>query len=177
MQRNGRSSRRSLCRDLALGEGAIKTVVKHMKMNGLIVTSNGGTRMAPRGRAIYSELVELMPSESRLPSCSVALGKFNYAVVVKQLSYLVRSGIEQRDAAIKMGAKGASTLVYHEGKFLMPGSTHDSLRKERKIRGMLLSGLTPADGDVIIIGSADAGEKVAELGAKNAALFTITSLQ
>lgn len=37
------------------------------------------------------------------PKCSIALGKFNYAILLKQLSFAIKSGIEQRDAAIKMG--------------------------------------------------------------------------
>ncbi|MGA7368407.1 MAG: DUF4443 domain-containing protein [Nitrososphaeraceae archaeon] len=34
---------------------------------------------------------------------SLCLGKFNYAILLKQLSFAIKSGIEQRDAAIKMG--------------------------------------------------------------------------
>jgi uncharacterized protein DUF4443 len=40
---------------------------------------------------------------------------------------------------------------------------------------MLVEKLNPREGDVIIIGSADSNQKIAELAAKNAALLTIFS--
>ena len=116
-----------------------------------------------------------MPVEMSLPTCSVALGEFNYAVIVKEFGFAVRSGVEQRDSAIKMGATGATTLLYKDNKFVMPVSSHDSLKKEPKVRKMLVEKLRPKEGDVVIIGSADSDEKKAELAAKNAALLTIFS--
>ena len=175
MHKQGKASRQSLCNDLALGEGAVKTVIKHMKMSGMISTTNGGTKMTQKGNAIFSDLQAVMPAELGLPKCSVALGKYNYGVILRELAYLVRSGIEQRDAALKMGATGATTLVFRDGRFVMPASSQDSLRREREIRKLLTQALEPDEDDVIIIGSADASEKSAELGAKNAALFTLDS--
>jgi uncharacterized protein DUF4443 len=171
----GRTSRDALSSGLGLGEGTVKTLVKHLKMNGLVQTSNGGTKMTAKGKGICEGLLSVMPSELSLPKCSVAVGRFNYAVLVKEFGFVVRSGIEQRDAAIKMGATGATTLLFKENKFVMPASSHDSLRKEPQVRRMLVEKLKPEDGDVIIIGSADSNEKTAELAAKNAALLTIFS--
>jgi hypothetical protein len=133
--------------------------------------------MTERGRAIFAELVESIPAETPLPTCSIALGKFNYAVLIKQLGYAVKSGIEQRDAAIKIGGTGATTLLFLEDKFVMPttGRIQDSFRKDPATRALLLGGLKPEQGDVIIVGSADSDRRTAELAAKNAALFTIVN--
>lgn len=171
----GKTSRENLCNELALGEGAVKTLVKHMKMHNLIETSNGGTKMTSKGTGICRELLATMPAELSLPTCSVALGKFNYAILVREFGFAVRSGIEERDAAIKMGATGATTLLFQDDKFVMPASTQDSLKKEPGIRKMLTEKLKPREGDVVIIGSADSNGKTAELAAKNAALLTIFS--
>ncbi len=173
IERYGRASRHIFCNELALGEGTIKTLVKHMKMHHMIETSNRGTKLTQKGKGICSELLSLMPFEMSLPRCSVALGKFNYAVLVREFGFVVRSGIEQRDAAIKMGATGATTLLFKDNKFIMPINAQDSMKKEPDIREMLIESLKPHEGDVIIIGSADKNEKVAELAAKNAALLTI----
>jgi hypothetical protein len=96
-------------------------------------------------------------------------------VLVREFGFAVRLGIEQRDAAIKMGAIGATTLLFKDNKFVMPASSNDSLKKERHVRKMLVEKLNPREGDVIIIGSADSNQKTAELAAKNAALLTIFS--
>ncbi len=175
IHRSGKTSRETLRGGLALGEGTVKTLVKHMKMNGLIETSNGGTKMTAKGRGICSELMETLSEEMALPRCSIALGKFNYAVLVREFGYAIRSGIEQRDAAIKMGAIGATTLIFRDAKFVMPASTQDSLKRDQHIRKLLLKRMKPAEGDVVIIGSAENTEKTAELAAKYAALLLIFS--
>ena len=172
----GVTSRNALCSGLVLGEGTVKTLVKHLKMQGLIETSNRGIKMTAKGKGVYEGLLSAIPAEMSLPKCSVALSRFNYAVLVREFGFAVGLGIEQRDAAIKMGATGATTLLFKDNKFVMPAaSSNDSLKKERKVRRMLVEKLNPKDGDVIIIGSADSNEKTAELGAKNAALLTIFS--
>lgn len=172
---SGSTSRDALCNKLELGEGTVKTLVKHLKMHGLVQTSNGGTKMTAKGAGICEGLLQAIPSEMSLPRCSVALGKFNYAVLVREFGFAVKSGIEQRDAAIKMGATGATTLLFKENKLVMPVSSHDSLKKEPRVRRMIVEKLKPKEGDVVIIGSADSSEKAAELAAKNAALLTIFS--
>jgi hypothetical protein len=174
MKENRRVSRAMLCRELVLGEGAIKTLIKHMKMDGLISTTNGGTKMTPKGKEICYQITSSIPSETSLPKCSVALGKFNHAVLLKKLSYVVKSGIEQRDAAIKMNGTGATTLLYIDKKLVMPTNIHqDSLREEPAIRKLLIEKLKPKLDDVIIIGSSDYDSKTAELSAKNAALYSL----
>lgn len=171
----GITSRNALCSGLVLGEGTVKTLVKHLKMQELIKTSNRGTKMTAKGKAMYERLLSAIPAEMSLPKCSVALSRFNYAVLVREFGFAVGLGIEQRDAAIKMGATGATTLLFKDNKFVMPASSSDSLKKEREVHRMLVEKLNPREGDVIIIGSADSNEKTAELGAKNAALLTIFS--
>ena len=171
----GITSRNALCSGLVLGEGTVKTLVKHLKMHGLIKTSNRGTKMTAKGKSVYEGLLAAIPVEMSLPKCSIALSRFNYAVLVREFGFAVGLGIEQRDAAIKMGAIGATTLLFKDNKFVMPASSNDSLKKEREVRRMLVEKLNPRDGDIIIIGSSDSNEKTAELGAKNAALLTILS--
>jgi len=173
MQNNGHVSRASLCKNLALGEGVIKTLVKHLKMQDMIETSNGGTTMTDKGRAISAELIACIPFETTIPKCSVALGRFNHAVLLKELGFTVRSGLEQRDAAIKVGAIGASTLLFKEDKFLMPNGSYDTLKSEPEICALLIKKLKPVDGDIVIIGSSENDKKTAEFAAKNAALLTI----
>lgn len=175
MEINGHTSRDLLCQELNLGEGSIKTLIKHLKMQGLIETSKIGTQMSIKGSKIFSHILSCVPRECTLPKCSVALGRYNYAVLLKQLSFAVKSGIEQRDAAIKMGALGATTLFYMNEKFIIPGTRYDALKRESHIRRLLVDKLKPECRDVVIIGSDDTDQRIAELAAKNAALLTAMS--
>src|ERR687888_2657613 len=155
LDKNEHISRTLLCQELALGEGSIRTLVKHLKMQNLVKSTNGGTRLTQKGKALSSELLQSIPSEANMPKCSIALGKFNYVVLLKNYSFAIRSGIEQRDAAIKMGALGATTLLYKNNKFVMPGTYNnkDSLQGEQHVANLLIKKLKPEDNDVIIIGS------------------------
>src|ERR671923_282461 len=165
----GHISRDILCKELGLGEGSIRTLMKHLQMNNMIKATNAGTTMTQKGEALLLELLSSIPTEMNLPKCSIALGKFNYVVLLKQHSHTIKSGVEQRDAAIKIGAKGATTLLFKQNKFVMPSSTnYDSLQKEPKISKLLIRMLNPEEGDAIIIGSDDVHKKRSELAAKNA---------
>jgi Domain of unknown function (DUF4443)/CggR N-terminal DNA binding domain len=173
IEQKGHVSRDILCNELSLGEGTIRTLVRHLKMQNLVESSNAGTKMTEKGQLFFSDIKASIPAEMKLPKCSVALGKFNYAVILKKMSSAVKTGIEQRDAAIKMDASGATTLIFRNGKFLLAGTKLDALKNEHKIRKLLMVGLKPNNEDVIIIGSDGISEKRAEFAAKSAALLTI----
>ena len=53
MHDRGHISRELLCKELNLGEGSIKTLVKHLKMQGLILTSNSGTKLSDKGIGLF----------------------------------------------------------------------------------------------------------------------------
>jgi hypothetical protein len=171
----GHTSRNLLSKELGLGEGAIRTLIRHLQMHKMITANNSGTKMTEKGDALLTELLSSIPAEMSLPKCSIALGKFNYVVLLKQHSHAIKSGIEQRDAAIKIGAKGATTLLFKDTKFMMPSNnaSYDSLQNELHISKLLTRTLNPEEGDAIIIGSDDRHKKRSEDAAKNAALLTI----
>ena len=175
LDKNEHISRVLLCQELALGEGSVRTLVKHLKMQNLVKSTNGGTRLTEKGKVLSSELLQSIPSEANMPKCSIALGKFNYMILLRKYGFAIKSGIEQRDAAIKIGAVGATTLLYKDRKFIMPGAydNKNSLQKEPHVVKLLINKLKPEDDDAIIIGSDNKSLRTAEFGAKNAALFTI----
>ena len=173
IQENGHVSRETLCEDLGLGEGTIKTLLRHLRMQNLIESTNAGTKMTKKGNSFFSELLSSIPSETSLSKCAITLGKFNYAVPVKQMSSMIKDGIAQRDAAIRMGAFGATTLLFKDNKFLIPQTDFDSLKDEHQLSEQMIKNLHPQDGDVIIIGTDNYSRMKAEFAAKSAALITI----
>ena len=89
------------------------------------------------------------------------------------MSSMIKDGIAQRDAAIRMGASGATTLLFKDNKFLIPQTDFDSLKDEHQLSEQMIKNLHPQDGDVIIIGSDNYSRMKAEFAAKSAALRTI----
>ncbi len=174
MHVNAKASRSLLTEEIGLGEGSIKTLVKHLKMNGLVITSKAGMTLTNKGKALFSKLNEVMPAENDIEECSLTMGKFNHVILVKGLAKDVGSGIEQRDAAIKIGALGATTLVFRDDKLFTSDKSHDMPIKDQKLTFVLVEKLQPENGDVVIIASAE-NKKIADLAAKKAALETISN--
>lgn len=170
---NGHISRDLLRKELSLGEGSIKTLVKHLKITNMIMTSNAGTILTKRGEKLISQILLCIPKETVIPKSSITVGKFNYVVLVKNIANSIHSGIEQRDIAIKSGAMGATTLIFKDGKFLISGTNFNALVEELYVQKTLIKNLHPDDNDVIIIGSDNHNKQYAEIAAKNAALFTV----
>jgi predicted transcriptional regulator len=172
MANSKKISRSILMQELGLGEGSIKTLVKHLKMYGLVENSNAGMWLTSKGEKLYSKLHVSIPREMDIAKCSIALGKFNHAVLLKDVAYNIKSGIEQRDAAIKAGAVGATTLIFKNERLVLPGTGEDLMRNDQRIHSLIMEKLTPEENDVIIIGSSQS-KKIADIAAKSAALYTI----
>jgi hypothetical protein len=160
--------RLKLSRDLHLGEGEVRTLVRHLKSEGLIDVSESGISLSAGGKKLLSSLRALVSEQIEIPSTALTVGSFNVAVRVVGMKDSIKCGLEQRDSAIIAGAKGATTLVFTKSRLIMPGTGEDVSKIESSIL-VSLSKLCLNEGDVVIIGSAD--EKIrAELGAKTAAL-------
>ncbi len=166
-------SRNLLSKELGLGEGSIKTLIKHLKMEHMIITTTNGTRMSDKGKAFFTKISMHIGSETSVPQCSISIGRFNHAVLLRQMKTEISSGIEQRDIAIKMGAKGATTLKYENEKFFTVNTDYDALQNEPLIIKLLVNKLNPHKGDIVIIGSDDSSYIKAELATKLAALYTL----
>ena len=164
----GTVGRLKLSKDLQLGEGETRTLVRHLKKEGVVEVSRSGISLSVAGRKLLSSLRAILSEQVEIPSSPLTVGRFNVAVQVKEMKNSVRYGLEQRDAAITAGAKGATTLVFTKNGLTMPG-TGEVLSKTGSFIVAALSKLNLKEGDVIIIGSADQRFK-AELGVKTAAL-------
>ena len=169
MEAGGSIGRQQLARELRLGEGTVRTLISRLKGQGLIATTRGGMSLTEVGSLLLEE-IKVQYRTFELPETQMTLGTNNYAVLVKGAGSFVDKGIEQRDAAIIAGARGATTLVAEDGKIRMPGFVEQI---DSTIIEMIRVSVHLEEGDVIIIGSDD--EKFnAEMGAKSAALKLMT---
>lgn len=169
MHRQGYVSRASFCAGLGIGQGAAKTLVRHLREAGIVRSVRAGTHLTEPGSRMAADIKEAMPAESALPPSEMTGGEAGHAVLVRGCAGAVKSGVEQRDMAILYGASAAITLVYSGGAFSFPGGGRDALEWLPGVLGAL--NVAPAEGDVLIIASA-ATEIEAEMSAKNAALQT-----
>ncbi len=157
-----------MSKELGLGEGTTRTLVKHLKKEKLVEVSRKGIELSKYGEELFSKLRFHISEGVEIPSSSLTVGPYNVGVLVKNMAQAVKYGLEQRDTAIRAGASGATTLVFSENKLSMPGVKEDVFKNVPSICEVLLSKLEPQENDVIIIVSAE-DPKTAELGAKMSA--------
>jgi ribosomal protein S19E (S16A) len=161
--------RNILARELGVGPGAIRTLIAKLKAAGLIKVESNGCRLTQKGQAIRELMIKRIPISKAVSVGRMSLSKFDHAVLVKNASAMIRSPIEHRDAAIVQGAKGATTIIFKNGKFALPGDTADCEKDyPNEVWKTLRQELKPQNGDVVIIASGENIQK-AEYGALAAA--------
>lgn len=167
-------SRSSFCRHLHMGEGAVKTMIAHLKEGMIVDSTKSGTYLTNKGKNFTENLFNTISAETQVKKCQIAQGRFNHAVILKKYAFATKTGMEQRDYAVLYGAIGATTLLYKDGRFVFPNENVDCLLHDARTRKTLLTELGPESGDMIIIASA-VDPFVAEIAAKNSALWTLAT--
>jgi len=167
--KSGTVGRIRLSKELGLGEGATRTLLKHLKNEGIIQSSRSGISFSEEGKKLFSDLRSKLSEGVEVPSSPLTVGPFNIAVLVRDSAQAVGNGMEQRDIAIKSGASGATTLVFSGNKLSMPTYEQNVSESMPMLHAELVTKLNPNQNDVIIVGSGETRD-LAETGAKMAAI-------
>ncbi|MEM1563367.1 MAG: DUF4443 domain-containing protein [Candidatus Bathyarchaeia archaeon] len=160
--------RSKLAQELKIGEGVVRTIINRLKRAGLILTSKAGCQLTVKGLKLFEEYRKTLRKRAKLEEAGLMPASFNSAILVKNCGNKVKSGIEQRDAAVRVGAKGATTIILKNGRLVIPSVCDDLSRDYPKIAEELITLLQPEENDVIVVAGADSLE-LAEYGAAAAA--------
>lgn len=153
---------------LGLGEGTIRTILERLCEAGLVTISRKGCSLTQKGMDVWSAIEEVIPKIIEWEDTELSIAPKNVAILVRGRSEKIKSGIEQRDAAVSGGAKGAITIIYKNERLIIPGVNIDLEREYPEIFNKIMRLMEPRDGDVIIISGGDTF-KDAEYGALAAA--------
>ena len=162
--------RKKLSSMLGIGEGSTRTILSIIQDQGLVTIGKSGIVLTAKGvefkKSIHMDVANVAISD-------LTIGDKDCAIRVSKMARNIRYGCEERDAAIRSGATGATTLVYSNGKLIFPGSDYpvDS-DVESKIRSVF----NLKNDDVVIIGPGSTQES-AEMGAVIAGLTIMGGLQ
>ena len=143
--------RKALAERTGLGEGAARTVLGKLKKKGLVGVIRSGCFLTPSGEKLAAAVGSTMSSIVSVPHSALTMGPFQSAIALRDAAGRVRSGIEQRDSAIRMGASGATTYVVKGGKFTMPGGSSDCEKDFPGPAWSVLKELAPKNNDVVIL--------------------------
>ena len=151
--------RNKLAEKLSVGDGAVRTIISRLRDAGLIKTSKEGCNLTKKGLEIWRQFEEIFPKRMEVPRSELSESEFNFAFLVKNSGQKVKSGIDQRDAAIIAGARKALVIIYRNGHLHIE-SVSDCIEKDYpKAANQILKELVPKDNDVIIIAGADSALK------------------
>ena len=161
--------RKKLSSMLGIGEGSTRTILSIIQDQGLVTIGKSGIILTAKGiefkKSIHMDVADVTISD-------LTIGDKDCAVRVPKMARNIRYGCEERDAAIKSGATGATTLVYSNGKLIFPGSDYPV---ESDVESKIRSVFSLKNDDVVIIGTGSTQES-AEMGAVVAGLTIMGGL-
>ena len=147
--------RNRIAKKIEVGEGAIRTIINHLKDENLITTSRKGGKLTNKGALLWEKIELLFPKRAEIKRTVLNNSKYNFAFLIKNSGHKIKSGIIQRDAAIMGGANRATVIVSKEGKLAIKSVSKDIERDFPDAAKKILEDLSPENNDVIIIAGAD----------------------
>lgn len=146
-----RMGRKKLADSIGVGEGSMRRIIDTLREWEMITIKQTGITITKSGTGFLNELplkvVDIDLGDS-------VVGKHQQGVVVSGVANKIGNGMQQRDAGIRAGAEGCTTIVIRDGVLMIPPDWN--IDKENpalasKIRNE--TGMT--ENDVIIVGSSD----------------------
>ncbi|MFH1199625.1 MAG: DUF4443 domain-containing protein [Candidatus Micrarchaeota archaeon] len=162
--------RQRLSSRLGIGEGSMRSLLSIFSKAGFVSVRQTGCSLSPAGQQLYGELSARIRWAQEVEASVLSFNLPAYGICVRQAGQKVRKGIEERDAAVREGASGATVLLARKRRLVFPG-TNESVEPMLSERLLDASGAMPSD--VIILCYAPA-KAWSERGAWAAALRLIT---
>jgi DNA-binding Lrp family transcriptional regulator len=150
--------RNKLAENLEVGEGAVRSIIGRLKDAGLIDITGAGCSLTRAGMKLWQEYRRIV-RKAVLEKNELALGESNLAVLVNGGGENVRSGIEQRDAAIMMGARSVTTMVFRNRRLIIPSVSDNVAADFPIVAEQLVRLMVPEENDAIVVASADTSKK------------------
>ena len=148
-----------------LSEGYTRLILGKLEGMGLVDVSPRGMIVTPLGcdllRTRGFSLMEIDHTDS-------AIGVYQVSLLLKGKAKMIEKGVEQRDAALKSGGDGCTTIILRDGELILPpdwsiDEHSPELAAQIRAHGM-------EEGDVVLIGGSNTGRREAAVAANSAAL-------
>lgn len=163
-----RLGRKKLAELVGVGEGSMRRILEKFRDWNFVSIKQTGISITKAGLVFLDQLpIRLIDVDLG----QSVMGDFSQGVIVYGVSSKIVNGMQQRDAGIKAGAEGCTTLVIRDGKLMIPPDWNmDEKTPELAYKIRKESGIT--EDDAIIVGSGNS-KIVAIEAALNAAFELI----
>jgi len=146
-----RIGRKKLAEMVGIGEGSMRRIIDTLKDWNFITVKQTGITITKAGQTFLNQ-IPMRIVDVELGGSTV--GDYSQSILVMGVADKIHNGMQQRDAGIKAGATGCTTLVIRDGALMIPPDWNiderdpDLAYKIRKDTGI-------TQNDVIIVGSAN----------------------
>jgi len=146
-----RVGRKKLSEMVGIGEGSMRRIIDTLKDWNFITVKQTGITITRAGQTFLTQIpirvVDVELGES-------TVGDYSQSILVLGVSDRIYNGMQQRDAGIKVGATGCTTVVIRDGVLMIPPDWNiDERNPELAYKIRKETSIT--QNDVIIVGSAD----------------------
>ena len=145
-----RMGRKRLSDEIGVGEGSMRRILETLRQWEMITIKQTGITITRSGLGFLSEIpVRVVDIDLK----DAIVGDYSQAVVVYGVGKKIENGMQQRDAGIKAGATGCTTLVIRNGALTIPPDWNmDEKNPAVAARVREITNIT--EDDAIIVGSA-----------------------
>ena len=146
-----RMGRKRLSEEIGVGEGSMRRILETLRQWEMINIKQTGITITRSGLGFLSEIpirvVDIDLKDS-------VIGDFSQAIIVYGAAKKIQNGMQQRDAGVKVGALGCTTVIIRDGALMIPPDWN--MDKERpEIAAKIREVTNITEDDVIIVGSAN----------------------
>ena len=158
-----RMGRKRLADEIGVGEGSMRRILETLREWEMIQIKQSGITITRSGLGFLSE-IPLKVIDVDLGDSIV--GDYSQSVLVFNVADKIQNGMQQRDAGIRVGATGCTTLVIRDGNLTIPPDWNMDVERSEIAKNVRATGIT--DKDAIIVGSGN-DQRTAMMAALTAA--------
>lgn len=167
LEREKRMGRKELAKKLGLGEGSVRSILKNLEDKGYLKSAVArGHSLSDKGKKFVARAYKFISGPKIINIKRLTIGDKNVAVLIRNCADRIKLGINERDAAIKIGSLGVTTLIFKDNELKFPNQPKFKVKNKELYKMFELK-----EGDVLIIGTDNNYN-----GAENAAIAAVLNL-
>ena len=143
-----RIGRKKLADCIGVGEGSMRRIIETLKEWNFIQVKQTGITITPTGTQFLAQIPVKPIEVPHIPGSVV--GEHCQGVLVFGVSGKISNGMEQRDAGIKAGGAGCTTIVLRDGALMIPPDWNLDKEAPEVAKAIRATGMT--ESDILIVG-------------------------
>ncbi|MCD6510886.1 MAG: DUF4443 domain-containing protein [Thermoprotei archaeon] len=154
LHEEGPIGRYRICRELLLPEGIVRGLLSRLTRSGLVLSIRAGSLLSPKGEKILNSLLSYLGllsikdlrDLSKISKARVNVVAHMRGVPTRDLGLC----LEERDVAVRFGAKGAIFIMYRNERLEIPGVCDDLESYAPEVNSILITSFDLMEGDLLV---------------------------